>query len=203
MTPAVPESGLAPKRYDRIAITLHWVVAIGVIAQIALGLWMIDIPKQPTGVRAYWFNLHKSIGMTLGVLIVMRLAWRFTHRPPPLPSTVPRWQVRAAGASHVLLYICMITMPLAGYLGSVFSGYPIKYFGVVVPGWGWKDEALKEVFSTVHLVAAVAFISLIKLHVLAALKHLLYDRDGVFHRMLPHRHPTTVVRDTVAPRQGT
>jgi cytochrome b561 len=184
-------------------MTLHWLVAIGVIAQIALGLWMIDIPKQPTGVRAYWFNLHKSIGMTLGVLIVMRLAWRFTHRPPPLPSTVPRWQVRAAGASHVLLYICMITMPLAGYLGSVFSGYPIKYFGVVVPGWGWKDEALKELFSTVHFVAAVAFISLIKLHVLAALKHLLYDRDGVFHRMLPHHRTAAVARDTVAPGQGT
>lgn len=183
-------------------MTLHWLVAIGVLAQIALGLWMIDIPKQPTGVRAYWFNLHKSIGMTLGVLIVMRLAWRFTHRPPPLPTTMPRWQMRAATASHVLLYVCMITMPLAGYLGSVFSGYPIKYFGWVVPGWGWKDEALKELFSTVHWVAALAFISLIKLHVLAALKHLLYDRDGVFHRMLPQRRPPAIVGDTVAPGQG-
>jgi cytochrome b561 len=192
----------ATHRYDQIAMTLHWLIAIGVIAQIILGLWMIEIPKSPPGARAYWFNLHKSIGMTLGVLIVMRLSWRLTHQPPPLPSTVPRWQVRAARVSHWLLYACMITMPLAGYLGSTFSGYPIKYFGLPVPGWGWKDEALKEFFSTVHFVAAVAFISLIKLHVLAALKHLWFDRDGVFHRMLPRRlagatHPV------VAPGQGT
>jgi cytochrome b561 len=190
-------------RYDRIAMTLHWIIAVGVLAQIALGLWMIDIPKLPAGVRAYWFNLHKSIGMTLGVLIVVRLAWRMTHRPPPLPSTMPRWQVRAAGASHMLLYACMLTMPLAGYLGSVFSGYPIRYFGLVVPGWGWKDEALKDFFSTVHFIAALAFISLIKLHVLAALKHLLYDRDGVFHRMLPHRFVAATSGVTAAPGQGT
>ena len=182
-------------------MALHWVIAFGVITQIALGLWMIDIPKQPVGVRAYWFNLHKSIGMTLAVLIVLRLSWRLTHRPPPLPSTMPRWQVKAAGASHVLLYVCMITMPLAGYLGSVYSGYPIKYFGLVVPAWGVKDDALKEFFSIVHLGVALMFISLITLHVLAALKHLLYDRDGVFDRMFPHRR-ATVMSEAGAPGQG-
>ena len=188
--------------YDRVAMTLHWLVAIGVVAQIALGLWMIEIPKQPVGVRAYWFNLHKSIGITLGVLIVARLAWRLTHRPPELPSTVRRWQVRAAGASHALLYICMITMPIAGYLGSVFSGYPIRYFGAVLPGWGWKDEAMKDFFSTVHFATAVLFISLITLHVLAALKHLWIDRDGVFQRMLPGRRAPAGPRPAVVPGQG-
>ena len=70
-----------------------------------------------------------------------------------------------------------------------------------LPGWGWKDEALKELFSTVHLFASFAFLSLIKLHVLAALKHLFIDRDGVFHRMLPNRHadPAQVA---AAPGQG-
>ncbi len=194
---------IAARRYDTIAMTLHWLVAVGVLAQIALGLWMIDIPKEPVGVRAYWFNLHKSIGMTVGILIVARLAWRLTHRPPPLPPAMPRWQLRAARASHMLLYACMITMPLAGYLGSTFSGYPIKYFGATLPSWGWKDEVLKDFFSTVHLVAAVVFISLISLHVLAALKHLLYDRDGVFHRMLPHRFAAGTSGATVAPGQGT
>ncbi len=191
----------ATVRYDRVAMTLHWLVAIGVLAQIALGWWMLDIPKQPVGVRAYWFNLHKSIGMTVGVLIVLRIAWRLTHPPPALPSTMPRWQVKAAHASHLLLYACMIAMPLAGYLGSVFSGYPIRYFGAVLPGWGWKDEALKDLFSSVHLVASFLFLSLIKLHVLAALKHLFIDRDGVFHRMLPHRR-SAPGRAAVAPGQG-
>jgi len=95
----------------------------------------------------------------------------------------------------------MITMPLAGYLGSVYSGYPIKYFGLVVPAWGVKDDALKEFFSTVHLGVALMFISLITLHVLAALKHLLYDRDGVFDRMFPHRR-ATVMSEAGAPGQG-
>lgn len=193
----------AATRYDRVAMTLHWLVAIGVIAQILLGLWMIDIPKLPAGVRAYWFNLHKSIGITLGVLIVLRLAWRATHRPPPLPSTMPRWQVRAAGASHLLLYACMIAMPLAGYLGSVFSGYPIRYFGLTLPGWGWKDEALKDFFSSVHFITALLLMLLITLHVLAALKHLWIDRDGVFHRMLPHRRASGSSRPAVVPGQGT
>ena len=190
------------RRYDHIAMTLHWLVAIGVIAQILLGLWMIDIPKQPPGVRAYWFNLHKSIGITLGALIVARLAWRLTHRPPPLPSSMPRWQARAARVSHLLLYACMLTMPLAGYLGSAYSGYPIKYFGTTLPAWGWKDEALKDFFSAVHFTAALLFISLITLHVLAALKHLWFDRDGVFHRMWPGRRASDSQRPTAVPGQG-
>lgn len=174
-------------RYDRVAMALHWIIAIGVLSQIALGWWMIDIPKQPPGVRAYWFNLHKSIGLTLGFLIVLRLAWRLTHRPPTLPPSTPPWQARAARTSHVLLYACMLAMPLAGYLGSVFSGYPIKYFGSSFPAWGWKDETLKELFSTIHYTVALTFMTLIAVHVLAALKHWLIDRDGVFHRMLPRR----------------
>lgn len=196
---STPASAL---RYDRVAMALHWIIAVGVIAQIALGAWMIDIPKQPPGVRAYWFNLHKSIGMTLGVLIVMRLYWRLTHLPPPLPSSMRRWQARAAGASHMLLYACMLTLPIAGYLGSVFSGYPIKYFGSTLPSWGWKDEALKELFSTVHFIAALTFAVLIAVHVLAALKHLLVDRDGVFQRMLPRPRVAGARRASPAPGQG-
>ncbi len=172
-------------RYDHVAITLHWLIAVGVLVQIALGWWMIDIPKQPEGVRAYWFNLHKSIGLSLAVLIALRVAWRLAHRPPALPASVPRWQVRAARASHLLLYASMVVLPLAGYLGSNFSGYPIKYFGLTVSSWGWKDEGLKEFFSAVHYSAAWLFMTLIALHVAAALKHLLIDRDGVFARMLP------------------
>ena len=166
-----------------MAITLHWLIAIGIIGQIALGLWMIEIPKYPVGVRAAWFNLHKSIGLTIGLLVIVRIAWRLAHSPPALPATMPRWQVRLARVNHALLYFCMITMPLAGYLGSTFSGYPIRYWGVTLPGWGWKDDALKDFFSQVHLVTAIVFILLISLHVLAALKHLVIERDGVFSRM--------------------
>ncbi len=173
--------------YDAVAVTLHWLVALAVIAQIGLGLWMTDVPKGGLGARAAWFNLHKSIGLSIGLVVVVRAAWRLLHPPPPLPASMPRWQVQAARASHALLYVCLFTMPVAGYLGSVFSGYPVLFFGMRLPSWGWKDNALKEFFSALHFATALTFVALIALHAAAALKHLVIDRDGVFHRMLPRR----------------
>ena len=122
--------------YTRTAVALHWLIAICVIAQIALGLWMIGIPKDPLGIRAWWFNVHKSIGLTLGLLILFRVYWRITHRAPPLPETLPRWQRITAAASHHLLYLCMVVMPVSGYLGSSFTKYPIVFFGTKLPHWG-------------------------------------------------------------------
>ena len=175
--------------YTRTAIVLHWLIAVAVLAQIALGLWMIDIPKSPPGVRAYWFNVHKSIGLTIGVLVLVRIGWRLAHRAPPLPPTVPDWQRVAAKASHVLLYGCMIVMPLSGYLGSSFTKYPIKYFGYTLPHWGWEAPGLKELCSQVHLVTVIIFMTLIAVHTAAALKHLFINRDGVFQRMWSWRSP--------------
>ena len=172
-------------RYTRTAIFFHWLLAAGVFAQVSLGLWMIGIPKSPPGVRAYWFNVHKSIGITLGLLVLARLAWRLAHRPPALPATMVRWQRRAAQVSHYAMYACMIVLPLSGYLGSSFTKYPIKYFGYTLPHWGWDAPALKELCSQVHFVTATLFIVLILLHVSAALKHRFVDRDGVFERMFP------------------
>jgi cytochrome b561 len=178
--------------YTRTAIVLHWLIAVFAFAQISLGLWMIGIPKAPPGIRVYWFNVHKSIGITLGLLILVRLLWRLTHRAPPLPTTVLAWQRVAAKTSHVLLYVCMIVMPVSGYLGSSFTKYPIVYFGMRLPHWGWEAPALKELCSQVHLVTVTLFITLIAIHVTAALKHLLVNRDGVFQRMWrisPDRSP--------------
>jgi cytochrome b561 len=146
---------------------------------------MIEIPKQPVGVRAYWFNLHKSIGMTIGLLVLVRLAWRLTHRPPPLPASVPAWQRGAAAVNHALLYGCLIAMPVVGFFGSSFSGYPIRYFALTLPQLFGKSEPLKELCSVIHLGLAWATMALIALHVLAALKHRWVDRDGVFQRMWP------------------
>jgi len=181
------------QRYDRVAVALHWLIAFGVLEQIGLGWWMLDIPKQPVGVRAGWFNLHKSIGLTLGALVVLRLAWRLAHRPPPLPPSLPRWQQAAAIATHRLLYLCLLVMPLSGYLGSSFSGYPVRFFGITLPGWAARNDALKDLFSQIHYAAAAVFMLLIALHAAAALKHLL-ARDGLFGRMWPGREPAAAPR---------
>jgi cytochrome b561 len=169
--------------YTRTAVILHWLIGVCVIAQITLGLWMITIPKTPVGVRAGWFNVHKSIGITLAVLILARLAWRLLHRPPPLPASMPKWERIAAKANHMLLYVCMIVMPVSGYLGSSFTKYPILYFGIKLPQWGWDSPALKDLCSQVHLTTVIIFITLIAIHIAAALKHWLVDRDGVVQRM--------------------
>ena len=170
-------------RYSRFAVALHWIMALGVLTQILLGWWMIEIPKSPPGLRAYWFNVHKSIGITLGLLAIVRIGWRFARPAPALPDHLPAWQRTAAVASHAGLYVCMMVMPLAGYLGSSFTKYPIKYWGVTLPHWGWDAPALKEICSTVHYAAAWGFMGLVTLHVLAALMHVLVKRDGVFQRM--------------------
>ena len=80
-----------PSRYTGLAIALHWLLAIGLVYQLWLGVWMGDIPKTPPGLRAEWFNWHKSVGIVLGLLIVLRGLWRLTHRPPELPDTMPLW----------------------------------------------------------------------------------------------------------------
>ena len=185
MSNSVASAAAAPPRYTGVAIGLHWLIALGVLAQIGLGWWMQEIPKNPPGVRAYWFNVHKSIGMTIALLVLLRIAWRFRHPAPPLPAGIPAWQRRAAAISHALLYACLLGMPLVGFLGSTYSGYPIKYFGITLPTWGYKSDPLKGFFSAVHLGFAWAFMTLIALHAGAALKHLLIDRDAVFRRMWP------------------
>jgi cytochrome b561 len=173
-----------PSRYSAVAIALHWLLAIGLIYQLSLGIWMDSVPKTPPGLRAEWFNWHKSVGMLLGLLIVLRGLWRLSHASPELPIALPRWQQRAAAISHGLLYACMVVMPLSGFLGSSFTKYPIKFFGTPLPRLWEANPDLKTLFGTLHTGASYVFMGLIALHVAAALWHAVC-RDGVFSRMWP------------------
>jgi cytochrome b561 len=170
------------ERYTRFAVALHWIVAVVVFAQFALGWLMQEIAKQPPGPRASAFNMHKSIGLVILALMLVRIAWRLSHPAPPLPA-MPRWQARAALANHVLLYVLLVAMPLAGYLGSAFSGYPVRFFGIVLPAWAPKSEAMKQLMSDVHLVAAWLLAASVALHLAAVVKHSVVDRDGLLARM--------------------
>ena len=174
------------ERYGRVAMALHWGIALLALFQIGLGWWMLDLPKSPAGLRAGWFNVHKSIGITIGLLMLARLGWRLGHVPPPLPASLPRWQARAARLSHGLLYSALVMQPLVGYLGSSFTRYPIKYFGIALPHWGWEAPALKQFCSNLHFALACLITALVALHIAAALKHLLAG-DGIYRRMWPRR----------------
>jgi cytochrome b561 len=161
---------------------LHWLIALAVVVQFAWGWWMQGIPKQPPGMRVDAFNLHKSVGLTILALMAVRLLWRWRHPPPPLLA-MPRWQAHLAHFVHALLYVVLLVHPLAGYLGSVYSGYPVKLFGMTLPAWGRNDPALKEFFSASHLVPSWVIAAAVALHVAGALKHALVDRDATMARM--------------------
>jgi len=173
-----------PARYHSVAIALHWLIAIGVVVMIGLGWSMVEIPKG-TPDRAFYFNLHKSIGLTIGVLVLIRLWWRLTHRPPTLPESMPAWEVSAAKITHALLYACLLVMPLVGFLASNFTKYGVKYFGIQVGPFFAENQALRETLQEVHEAVSFLLVGLIVVHILAAFKHLLLDKDRVFQRMLP------------------
>lgn len=170
------------QRYTRTAIVLHWLIAIAVIVQFSWGWAMQSIPKQPPGLRADAFNLHKSVGLTLLALMVLRLLWRWRHPAPPLPP-MPRWQAVLAQVVHALLYATLLLHPLSGYLGSVYSGYPVRYFGVTLPAWGHADVALKNFFSASHFVTSWVLAAAVLLHLAGALWHAFGARDGLLARM--------------------
>ena len=182
--PAAAPRARAVARYSTTAIVLHWLIALLMLAQIFLGWWMQTVPKQPPGLRAGWFNLHKSIGLTVALLVVLRIAWRLSHKPPPLPDWLPAWQRAAAATVHRALYACLLLMPLSGYLGSSFSGYPVRYFGIVLPRWSGHWAAGKAAMGALHEAAAWTLMLLLVLHVLAALWHAV-QRDGIFSRIWP------------------
>ena len=171
-------------RYTKTAIVLHWLIAAAVLGLIGWGWWMQTIPKSPTGPRVDAFNLHKSVGMTVLLLMLARIAWRAGHPPPPFVP-MPQWQAQLARAVHLLLYVCLIVQPLSGYLGSAFSGYPVRFFGFVLPAWAPKNDALKDAFSIVHLVDSWVLVGLLVLHLAGTVKHALLERDGSFRRMWP------------------
>ncbi len=174
------------QRYPLTLIVLHWTIATAVVGLVVLGWWMQTIPKEPVGARADAYNLHKSMGLAVLLLMVARFAWRTTHRTPELPP-LPLWQARAARAVHVLLYAAMFVDALSGYIGSATSGYPVKFFGLVLPAWAGANVAAKDACSVVHLVCNWALVTAIGVHVLATFYHQWVLRDGLLWRIWPKR----------------
>ena len=169
-------------RYARSARVLHWLVASLLLAQCAFGFWLDGIARN-TPARGYFTNLHKSTGLLIGLLILLRLYVRLRHRAPALPPTLAAWQQRLAASSHHLLYLLMLVLPLSGYLASNFSKHGVKFFNLLaLPPWGSDDKAIYAVFNQSHKISVVLLLALVALHLLAALCHGL-RRDGIFSRI--------------------
>jgi cytochrome b561 len=178
----------ARQRYSAAAIGLHWLVALMILCSATLGLYMVDLQLSPTKLKLY--SWHKWLGVTIFLVAAVRLVWRLTHPAPDLPATVPSWQRRAAALTHALLYLLLFVIPLSGWLMSSALGVQVVYFGVLpLPDLVEKDKALGEQLKLAHLALNVTLLTLVVLHVAAALKHHFLDRDEVLHRMLPAVRP--------------
>ncbi|MDC8784984.1 cytochrome b [Roseateles koreensis] len=182
-TPSAQPVSIA--RYSMVAILLHWILALAIVAAFGVGLYMADLPLSPT--RLKLFNWHKWAGITILALSALRLLWRLTHRPPAdLP--MPAWQATAAHLTHGLLYAMFFAVPLAGWAYSSAAGFPVVWFGLVpLPDFVPKDKALADILKDAHELLAWTLALLVLMHLGAALKHQLLDRDGLLLRMLPSR----------------
>lgn len=176
-----PANQCNPVQYNTTAKLLHWVLAALLIGLLCLGWYMVSIQAEPNSGK--YFSLHKSFGIIAAVLILFRLSWRLSHESLSLPISIPQWQAIIYRITHWLLYLFMILMPLTGFLGASYSSHGVAFFGLKIPNWATQNKDISNNLFEIHGVIAWILVALIILHVLAAFKHLLIDKDQIFQRM--------------------
>lgn len=180
------------QKYDGGTILFHWLVAGLVLFMLWYGHYVNDLPRGSIE-RLEGFQMHFSIGITILVLMVLRLFWRFAHPAPPMVATMKPVEKILAKAVHYLFYVALIVMPLAGWATATTSSLdvPIRFFDLFQ--WPWfpglhgleSRETVHEVFEDMHKTTSWVILGLIALHVLAVLYHSLLRKDGTLKRMLP------------------
>lgn len=169
--------------YGIIAISLHWLVALVVFEQLALGLWMVELTYYDPWYRTAP-SLHKSIGVLLFIVLVVRLGWRYHN---PHPSAVPgvgEFAQRLAVSAHRLLYALLFLVMLSGYFISTADGRAIEVFKLFsVPALWSGIPNQEDIAGEVHFVLAMLLVTLVAIHIIAALKHHYIDRDATLKRM--------------------
>ena len=174
----------AKSRYSYGAMIFHWLIAIAVIWNWRLAEAAHDGPQ---GSGAELMADHKALGITILILTLGRIAWRLTHKMPALPSNYATWEKVLARSTHAIFYILLLALPLAGWIANSMSGQSIDVFGLfTMPALpvAQNKELGHEIFE-VHGTAGEIMIYLIALHILGALKHTFFDKDGGIFRMLP------------------
>jgi cytochrome b561 len=181
-----------PPKYTTVAVALHWLIAGMILVNITLGLGANYVPDAY--VRPL-VDLHKSIGISVLALFFLRLAWRLTHTPPPLPASYQPWEVRAAHAAHITLYALILLIPITGWIHdsawSAAASHPMKLYWLIP--WfrlGFitsLDPATKEsvhtLFGTIHTYLGYALYAVLAAHIAGALKHQVIDKQPELQRM--------------------
>lgn len=194
----VPDASPQPDivlRYNNGAVTLHWITAVLVLAQVYIGFTFHGMERGPA--RGMWFEWHKTIGAAILILALVRLVWRLMHKPPPFPPELPWWERIAAVWNHRAFYFLLIALPLTG-LAAVSGGADTATTGLVgglrlplIPG---LSEDIGDASGGVHELLVKITLALVVLHVGAALKHQFVDRSRAGGRMPPFVSPRDEVR---------
>ena len=163
-------------RYGHLAATLHWLTVVVLIAIFSIAFYMDTLERAPGSSFGYFVTLHKNLGITLFLLMFLRLGWRLVRPAPRWPANVPTWQRRLADGIHHLLYLLLFLQPIIGYLSSSFSGYKTSYWGIPLPQWAAKHEELNEFLTDMHEVIAFVLLIAIVIHVAGALAHAFIPR---------------------------
>lgn len=190
-------------RYTRTAVILHWLIAFAIFGMFALGWYMTGLPKEAPGQlsydlfdlgiyqwelakeaspRAFYFNLHKSIGITLLGLITLRILWRLANKAPALLTSYKAWERKLSTTAHHTLYLLMLLVPISGLIMSVAGKYGVKWFGLDFIA-GIENDVVREIFKETHEIAGLILLAFIALHIAGALKHKLIDKDETMSRM--------------------
>ena len=180
-------------RYGAVHRALHWLIALAVLVMLVMGFIMGDIPRGPD--KLWVYSIHKSIGVTILFFMIVRLVWKFVNwrRPKALPTHKP-WERLLAGIVHWGLYVLLIAMPLAGWLGTAAANSTVNWFGFfVVPNPIGPNPDLREVFFEAHKLIAWGIAGLLVLHIAGAVKHAVIDRDDTLLRMVPFGKPRGIV----------
>lgn len=191
-TTGTQRAPLGAVRYDPIAISLHWLIALAFLSMLAIGFVMEDLPLTDPW-KFPLFQFHKSLGFTILSLVAVRILWRLTHTPPALPDDMPSWEKWSAEATHWVLYAILFAMPLSGWIIVSHSAYniPTLYFGLFeIPhlsglDLGYTKKQIEQAAHLFHEVLAFSACALIALHAGAALRHHFVLKDTVLRRMLP------------------
>jgi len=170
--------------YGSVAKTFHWLIFFLIAGMVTAGYIMTGMPNGPDKFKI--FGLHKSFGITVLTLVVLRLIWKALNVAPRLPESLAAWEKFMAHAGHFILYALILAMPLSGWAMTSASGMPVSVFGwFTLPDLVAPDRQLRSLFREVHSTLAWVLIGMVSLHVLAALLHHFYYRNNVLRKMLP------------------
>ena len=184
-------------QWGGVSKTLHWLIALLILTLGIVGLTMGELPKTP---KYFWvYTAHKSIGISVLVLVLVRLGWRlYAGAPEPVPGT-PSWQERIASLTHWLMYTLIVAIPLSGWLYDSASALrPFKLFGLVeMPKLGAQDELRAQLSHFVHEWGFWLLIAMVLAHAGAAFYHHIHQRDVTLVRMLPQGWLKAPTKDSV------